>query len=62
MSKELLKQYEESYARIQRTSEGIGALKVINSIQTKFRRTNGDIHITYNEWSYFIAQYAELPK
>ena len=55
-------EFKDRFDRDMRISEGIGALKVINSIQTKFRRTNGDIHITYNEWSYFIAQYAELPK
>jgi hypothetical protein len=52
----------ENFDRNMRISEGIGALKVINAIQKIFRQPNGDIHITYDEWTKFMTPYTEVPK
>ena len=52
----------KSMERNYKVCEGIGALKVINVIQDKFRQPNGDIHATYDEWTKFMIPYSELPK
>ncbi|HUC79079.1 MAG TPA: hypothetical protein VMQ58_02450 [Candidatus Saccharimonadales bacterium] len=62
MSNKMDELFTESFDKQLKMSEGIGALKIINAIQPVFRQSNGDIHITYDEWTNFMTPYTELPK
>jgi hypothetical protein len=52
-------EFKDRFDRDMRISEGIGALKVINAIQDKFRLHNGDIYVTYDEWIKFMTPYTD---
>jgi hypothetical protein len=57
------KEAEKTLDRITKMAEATGALKVINTIQDKFRQSHdGSIHATYDEWAKFITPFTELPK
>jgi hypothetical protein len=52
----------KSFDKNMRISEGIGALKVINAIQDKYRTSLGEIYVNSDEWTKFITPYTEVPK